>query len=79
MFPEFEPHESRIGGDTTGGKCTHRLDTPVPEHLYDTYASLAGLAGKTKAEYVRAVLEQHAFGAMAFARARAGLISPGSS
>jgi len=74
MLPEIESQESRIGGDTSGGKCTARLDTPVPEDLYDAIASLAGLSGKTKAEYVRAVLEQHAFGSIRYIRARVGTV-----
>ncbi|KDC15286.1 hypothetical protein L504_2145 [Bordetella bronchiseptica F2] len=42
--------------------------------MYDAIAALATMAGKTKAEYARAVLEQHAFGAIGFVRARANTI-----
>jgi hypothetical protein len=65
-----EPMEARIGGG--GDKCTHRLDIPVSERTHDAIAALAGMSGDTKAEYVRKVLEQHAFGMMDYTRSRMG-------
>lgn len=64
--------ESRMGGQDGGDKCSHRLDLPVTEELYDAVVALAGLAGRPKADYIRRVLEQHIIGALAYSRARLG-------
>lgn len=64
--------ESRMGGQSGGGKCTERLDIPVSEELYAAVMALAGLAGRPKADYVRWVLDQHLMGALAYSRARLG-------
>ncbi|WP_033839531.1 hypothetical protein [Bordetella bronchiseptica] len=72
--PILHTLESRPSDTTSAGKCTERLDIPVTGELYDAIAALATMAGKTKAEYARAVLEQHAFGAIGFVRARANTI-----
>jgi len=64
--------ESRMGGQGGGDKCTHRLDLPVTEQLYDAVVALAGLAGRPKADYIRWVLDQHLMGALAYSRARLG-------
>lgn len=64
--------ESRMGGQGGGDKCTHRLDLPVTEKLYDAVVALAGLAGRPKADYIRWVLDQHLMGALAYSRARLG-------
>lgn len=63
--------EARLGGGGTE-KCTTNIDTPMPESLHDEITALASMAGCTKAEYVRRVLEIHARGALAFTRARMG-------
>lgn len=63
--------EARLGG---GGneKCTMHIDTPMSEALHDEIAALAGMAGVTKAEYIRRVMELHVRGHLAYARARLG-------
>lgn len=66
------PLEARLGGSDGGEKCTLRLDVPVGETLHDAIATLASVAGRTKADYVRWVLEQHAFGSMTLVRNRLG-------
>ncbi|WP_025139027.1 hypothetical protein [Achromobacter sp. DH1f] len=73
--PTLHSLESRPSESSTGGKCTERLDIPCTADLYDAIAALATMSGKTKAEYARAVLEQHAFGAIGFVRARAGTVA----
>ena len=67
------PAESRPPEQNVGGKCTHRIDVPLPESLYDaigTLASLEGAAGIGKAEYIRKVLERHVYGALGYLKAR---------
>jgi len=69
---EFGPIESRPRDTNPAGKCTERLETLLPSEVFDAIGALASLSGKSKSEYVRAVLEQHAFGALNYARARVG-------
>jgi len=69
---DHDASESRMGGQGGGDKCTHRLDLPVTEELYDAVVALAGLAGRPKADYIRWVLDQHLMGALAYSRARLG-------
>lgn len=72
LADETDAPESRMGGQGGGDKCTHRLDLPVTEQLYDSVVALAGLAGRPKADYIRWVLGQHLVGALAYSRARLG-------
>ena len=69
--PVLHSLESRPSETSAAGKCTERLDIPCTSDLYDAIAALATMSGKSKAEYARAVLEQHAFGALGYVRARA--------
>lgn len=73
--PTLHTLESRPSETSAGGKCTERLDVPCTSDLYDAIAALATMSGKTKAEYARAVLEQHAFGAIGYVRARANTVA----
>lgn len=50
------------------GKCDERLDIPVTEDLKDKIGGLASIAGVTKAEYVRVVLERHVYGEFSHVR-----------
>jgi hypothetical protein len=71
LDPSLLPFEARTGATITE-KCSERLDIPVPEKLYDAISALAGMTGRTKAEYARMVLEQHAFGLLEYGRSRLG-------
>jgi hypothetical protein len=65
--------ESRPPETRADGKCTHRIDVPVPESLYDAIGVLASLEsshGIGKAEYVRKVLERHVYGALGYLKSR---------
>lgn len=73
--PTLHSLESRPAETSAAGKCTERLDIPCTSDLYDAIAALATVSGKNKAEYARAVLEQHAFGALGFVRARANPVA----
>jgi hypothetical protein len=65
--------ESRPAETRADGKCTHRIDVPVPECLYDAIGTLASLEssnGIGKAEYVRRLLERHVYGALGYLKSR---------
>lgn len=53
---------SRSGHSSGAGKCTTRIDVPVPEELADMVGALAALRGQTKAEYARDLLIRHVYG-----------------
>ncbi|MNV60475.1 hypothetical protein D3C71_1529370 [compost metagenome] len=73
--PILHALESRPAETSASGKCTERLDIPCTGDLYDAITALATMTGRTKAEYARAVLEQHAFGALGYVRARANPVA----
>lgn len=54
--------ESRQNGSVYG-KCTERCDIPLAEDTNNKLMALAGMAGMTKAEYARLILERHIYGA----------------
>lgn len=62
MTSEIPPLESRLNGSVYG-KCTERCDIPLTEDTNNKLITLAGMAGMTKAEYVRLILERHVYGA----------------
>ncbi len=53
---------SRSGHSNGVGKCTTRIDIPVPEELADMIGALAALRGQTKSEYSRDLLIRHVYG-----------------
>lgn len=61
------------GGRTghIGGKLTQRLDVPVSEEVMDAVAALAALAGCTKAELGRMLIERALFGELHMVRSLA--------
>ncbi len=62
MSEEENPLFSRSGHSSGAGKCTSRIDIPVPEELADMVGALAALRGQTKAEYARDLLIRHVYG-----------------
>lgn len=59
---------SRSGTSNPDGKLTHRLDIPVTEATADAAIAAATIAGMTKAEYLRMVIERHFFGELSMIR-----------
>ncbi len=53
---------SRSGRSDAGGKLTETINTPVSAELKDAFVFLAKSQRLGVAEYVREVLESHAFG-----------------
>lgn len=53
---------SRSGRTDVAGKLTCRLDVPVSEELGDAVAALATVHGISKAEWVRAIIEEAVYG-----------------
>ncbi|HEY9279516.1 MAG TPA: hypothetical protein VIP51_05520 [Eoetvoesiella sp.] len=56
------PIESRNNGSQYG-KCTERCDIPLAEDTNEKLITLARLAGLSKAEYARLIIERHIYGA----------------
>ena len=69
---------SRSGTSSPDGKLTHRLDIPVTEATADAATAAATIAGMTKAEYLRMVIDRHFFGELSMIRrmTRTGVPSP---
>lgn len=59
---------ARSGASNPDGKLTHRLDIPVTEATQDAATAAATIAGMTKAEYLRLVIERHFFGELSMIR-----------
>ncbi|MDS1141736.1 hypothetical protein RE432_14945 [Pusillimonas sp. SM2304] len=55
-------NESRNNGSIYG-KCTERCDIPLAEDTNERLITLARMAGMSKAEYGRLVIERHIYGA----------------
>ncbi len=53
---------SRSGKTSPDGKLNCRIDVPVSEELHDAVAALATVHGLSKAEWVRAIIEEAVFG-----------------
>lgn len=68
---------SRSGRTVPGGKLTERLDIPVSEELSDAIVALAVVAGMSRAEYARALLERAVWGEMSMLRRLARAPAPG--
>lgn len=54
--------ESRNNGSEFG-KCVERCDIPLAEDTNEKLITLARMAGMSKAEYARLVIERHIYGA----------------
>lgn len=52
----------RTGQTEPLGKCTEELKTLVPEDLHDDIVALSRLAGVSKSEYIRMILNLHVNG-----------------
>ena len=65
---------SRSGRSNSDGKLTQRFDVPVSEELNEAVIALATIAGVSKAEWIRDLIERSVFGELPMARrmARAG-------
>jgi hypothetical protein len=60
------------GRSNPDGKLTERLDVPVTEDLHEAVIALATIQGMTKAEWVRAVLEDLVYGRLSMLRKVSG-------
>lgn len=63
---------SRSQDSDAFGKCSERLDIPVPSDLKEGIAALATIDGQTSAQYVRKLLEMHVFGRLEVMRRMVG-------
>lgn len=59
---------SRSGKSNPDGKLTHRFDVPVSEELNEAVIALATIAGVSKAEWLRDLIERSVFGELPMAR-----------
>lgn len=64
---------SRSGRTDPAGKLTQRLDVPCTVELEEAVTTLATLAGMSKAEYARRVLERAMFGELPMVRRLSGM------
>lgn len=88
-FPMDAPMFSRSGRSDAGGKLTERLDVPLSEETAEAVIALAAMAGMSKSEYARSIIERAVYGDLAMLRRlarplqpsqdRASAISPGRS
>jgi hypothetical protein len=62
------PMLSRSGKSDPSGKLHKRLDIPLSEELEESIIALATLAGLSKAEYARTILERHVYGELTLVR-----------
>lgn len=58
----FEVLKMRTGQSEPLGKCTEELKTLVPEDLHDDIVALSRLAGVSKSEYLRMIVNLHVNG-----------------
>jgi hypothetical protein len=65
---EEVPLFSRSGTTSADGKCTGRVDIPVPGSLEEKLIGLAVLANRPKAEYARMLLTKAVEGELAYLR-----------
>jgi hypothetical protein len=68
---------SRSGMSEPQGKCTQRLDVPVPDELYEAVGAMATLQGVPRAEWVRRVLQRELYGSLGMARSLVAGVQPG--
>lgn len=59
---------SRSGRSNPDGKLIHRFDIPVTEELNEAVIALATIAGVSKAEWLRDLIERNVFGELPMAR-----------
>lgn len=59
---------SRSGRSNPDGKLTQRFDIPVSEELNEAVIALATIAGVSKAEWLRDLIERAVFGELPMAR-----------
>lgn len=64
------PMFSRSGRSNVDGKLTQRLDVPVSQEMEEDVITLARIAGVSKAEWVRDLIERTVHGEMAVLRSR---------
>lgn len=62
MQTHDDSQESRVAGSKYG-KCINRCDVPLAEDTDEKLITLARMAGLTKAEYARLIIERHIYGA----------------
>lgn len=77
MTPDHDPALSRSGQSEPAGKCTNRLDVPVPDDLFEAVTAMATLQGVPKAEWVRRVLQRELYGSLGMARSLVAGVNPG--
>jgi hypothetical protein len=59
---------SRSGRSNPDGKLTQRFDIPVSDELNEAVIALATIAGVSKAEWLRDLIERSVFGELPMAR-----------
>lgn len=59
---------SRSGRSNPDGKLTHRFDVPVSEELSEAVIALATVQGISKAEWLRALIEEAVHGRLSMVR-----------
>lgn len=67
---------SRSGRSNADGKLTQRFDVPVSEELNEAVIALATIAGVSKAEWLRNLIERAVHGELSMVRRIAMPISP---
>ena len=72
-----EPAFSRSGVTAEAGKCTARIDIPVPADLEEKLIGLAVLAGRPKAEFARMLLIKAIEGELAYLRSVGAIAEQG--
>ncbi len=77
-MPDLPSEYARPGHSSPDGKMTSRVDVPCTDRLAEALSGLAFIHGMTRAEYVREVLEEHAFGKV-FILERIGRRPPGGN
>jgi len=63
-----DPMLSRSGRTDAGGKLTERLDVPLSEETAEAVIALAAVAGVSKSEFARNIIERAVYGDLAMLR-----------
>jgi len=67
---------ARSGRSNADGKLTQRFDIPVTEELHNAVIALSTIAGVSKAEWLRDLIERTVFGELPMARRMARTMGP---
>ena len=70
---------SRSGRSNADGKLTQRFDIPVTDELNEAVIALSTIAGVSRAEWLRDLIERNVFGELPMARRMARTRGPRES